>query len=206
MLWPAPSLTTCDRVNRPAVGRQIPNCIGLGAGTFAQHVVAETQTILFLSRASGLPQGLAHVAAQDKLAAHELNGTDGGGHHGLRAQTLEQTWRLSVGCVGQEFFGQRDRIGRQTGEQFVRARAAALAAVKLGATELVCRQGDGGGGVRHTQQGFSQAHQGQTFGAADRVLAQQGLHRPKGSRVVTHRLHPGACTGQHRRPRQSVLQ
>jgi len=98
--------------------------------------------------------------------------------------------------------GQPDCAGRQAGQQLVRR--ALGGAVEVGAAELVGGQRDGGLRVGHPQQRFGQAHQRQALGAADRVFAQQRLHRPERRRLVAHRLHPGPGGVDHGRPVQTA--
>jgi hypothetical protein len=159
-----------------------------GAGALAEHVVAEAELTLLLSRVVGLAHRLADVAAQHELPAQQLDGPHRGGHHGLRAQALEEA--TVIVRPGQEALGHRDRRGRQRRQHLVRAAFART--VEIRAAELVGGQRDGGGRVGHAQQGFGQAHQGQALGAGDGVLAQQRLHRPERRRVAAHLLHPGA--------------
>ena len=79
--------------------------------------------------------------------------------------------------------GVRITLGRPGGD--------ATGCVKVGATQLVGGECDGGFGVGHTQQGFGQAHQCQALGAADGVFLEQAFHGPEGRGVVAHGLHPG---------------
>ena len=96
--------------------------------------------------------------------------------------------------------GQGDRRTGQTGQHLV------TGLVKVGTPELVGGQGDGGVPIRHAQQGLGQAHQGQAFGAGDRVLAQQTLHGPQWRRLGADGLHPGCGNLGGSGPVQLALQ
>ena len=194
--------------------------IGLGTGTFAQHVVAEAQARLFFAGAGGLVLCFGNGLAQHKLAAQQLHRAQGGGHHGACAQAHQQAGLLAAGRVGQQFFGQGNGAAGETGQRAAADGCAVggvgglttvigmgrLAAVKVGTAQLVGGEGHGGFGIGHAQQGFGQAHQGQALGAGDGVFLQQALHRPERRRVVAHGLHPGGGGGHHGGPVESAFQ
>jgi len=179
------------------------------AGAFAQHVIAESQArqrprsaaarvaaprggVFRLGAArrrhvlAGLSGGFHRALyrlAQHELVAQQLHGTQGGGHHGARAQLAQQAARLTA---RQKALAQADGAGGQPRQGRV------AGGVEVGAAELVGGQRDGGFGVGHPQQGLGQAHQGQALGAADGVFLEQAFHGPEGRRVVAHGLDPGS--------------
>lgn len=191
-----------DRVDRVQITRLVALGVGFGARALAQHVVAEAQHGLQLALRRGFLHRFVDVAAEHELAPQQLERPHGGGDDGARPQALQQAGGL-LG-VGQETFGQRDRACRQAGQHLVRAFVAA--GLEVGAAELVGGQRNRGLGVGHTQQRFGQAHQRQAFGAGDRVLAQQRLHRPERGRIGAHRLDPGAGAVDDGVPVEPALQ
>ena len=183
------------------VALQIAQRIGLGAGAFAQHVIGKAQTGLLRTGVLRMVHGLAYGLAEHKLAAQELHRPQGCGHHRMRTQAAHQPGtRCGLLGVGQEMLGQGDRRTRQTGQHLV------TGLVKVGTAELVGGQGDGGVPIRHAQQGLGQAHQGQAFGAGDRVLAQQTLHGPQWRGLGAHGLYPGCGNLGGSGPVQLALQ
>ena len=168
-------------INSITITLQIAQRVLVGAGTLAQHVVAEAH-IGFFACGIGLLHRLGHGLAQHELAAQELHGTQGGRHHRARTQLGHET-RLVL-RIGQKVFGQRNGRTGQAREHLV------AAGLEVSAAQLVGGQRDGGLGIRHPQQGFGQAHQGQTFGAGDGVFLEQAFHGPEGRRVLAHGLHP----------------
>ena len=202
--------------NGLVVAVQVAQGIGIGARTFAQHVIgvrepprsltacgrcpprgllrlgaAQRRNVqVFPARRIGLLHRLGHGLAQHELAAQQLHCAQGRGHHGLGAQLGHDAGlglRTLAGLrVRQEVLGQGNGSARQPRHHLV------AAALKVGPAQLVCGQGDGGFGVRNAQQRFGQAHQGQALGAGDGVFAQQAFHGPEGRRIVAHGLHPGA--------------
>jgi hypothetical protein len=75
------------------------------------------------------------------------------------------------------------------------SRASVVACgIEVGAAQLVRRQGNGGFCIGHTQQGFRQAHQGQAFGAGNRVFLEQAVHRPEGGGWSRTACTQGAAT------------
>ena len=168
-----------------AVAGQVAQRIRVGAGAFAQHVVAEAQARLLRAAAVGFLHGAGNALTEHELAPQQLHGAHRGRNHGACAQACDQTG-LGVGALlGQKLLGQRNRRRRQARQHGV------AVAVEIGAAQLVGGEGDGGLGVGHAQQGLGQAHQRQTFGAGDRVFLQQAFHGPERRRVVAHRLDPG---------------
>ena len=199
-----------NKFNRVAIAFQVAQGIGIGARTLTQHVIGigepprsltscsrcpprgllclgaarrHNGRPVLLARGIGLLHRLRHVLAQHKLAAQQLHGAQGSGDHGAGTQ-LGHDAGLGL-RVGQEVLGQGNRRAGKARQQLV------AAVDKVGPTELVGRQGDGGFGIGHAQQGFGQAHQGQALGAGNGVLAQQAFHGPERRRVVAHRPHPG---------------
>ncbi|OQC04849.1 MAG: hypothetical protein BWX79_02406 [Alphaproteobacteria bacterium ADurb.Bin100] len=194
----------CYFLNSILVARQVLQCIRIGAGALAQHVIAVAEIRLPAACAFGLGHAFLDGLAQHELAAQQLHGTQRGGHHGARAQPRHQA-RLLRGLPGaggarQEFLGQGNRTGRQPGQGGI------ACGVEVGAAQLVRRQGNGGFCIGHTQQGFRQAHQGQAFGAGNRVFLEQAVHRPEGRRLVAHGLHPRCGHAGGRDPVQRAVQ
>ena len=155
------------------VGLGIATGVVLGARPFAQHVKAEAQGAATL-RGLGcaltlrLRQRFFNRAAQHKLSAQQGNRPQGGRHHGVGSQTLNQARRAVA--IGQKFFGQGDGTGRQPRQQPVRAarrtarRTTSFCAGKVCAAQLIGRQRDRRLGIGHSQQSFGQTHQSQAFG------------------------------------------
>ena len=191
-----------DHRDGALIGRQVLGRCSAGARALAQHVKAEVHRGAALALAAGLRNGVADGARIDKLPAQQLDGTHCGRHHGARAQALQQA--TFAASFGQEALGQGNRAGRQARKHLVRP--FGTAGFKVGAAELIGGQGDGRFGIGHAQQRFGQAHQRQTLGAGDGVLAQQRFHGPEGRRCGARALHPGPRHGHHRRPIQPPLQ
>ena len=194
----------CYFFNSILVARQVLQCIRIGAGAFAQHVIAVAEIRLPAARAIGLGHAFLNGLAQHELAAQQLHGTQRGGHHGARAQPRHEARLLrglsTSGGARQEFLGQGNRTGRQPGQRGI------ACGIEVGAAQLVRRQGNGGFCIGHTQQGFRQAHQGQAFGAGNRVFLEQAVHRPEGRRLVAHGLHPRCGHAGGRDPVQRAVQ
>ena len=181
-----------DRPDAVEVGRQVAPRIGLGARALTEHVVAEAQLRRRLALVPGLSHRLLDVAAEHELMSEQLHRPHRGGDHGLRAEPPEQA-ALGVG-LGQELLRQRDGAGRQAGQHLVRA---AGAGVERCLAELVGGERDRRLDVGNAQQRLGQAHQRQSFGGGDRVLAKQRLHGPERGRVGRA---PPAPRGAHAAP------
>ncbi len=180
------------------VTRQVPQRVGVGAGALAQHVETEAQVGLALARRRRLLHALLDGLAQHKLAAQQLHRTQRGGHHGLSTELGHQAGL--VARFGQELLRHGDRGGRQ-------ARQSRIGCpIEVGASELVGGQGNRRLCVRHAQQRLRQSHEGQTFGAGDRVLLEQALHGPERRRVIAHRAHPGGRLRGRSGPVERTLQ
>ena len=138
------------------------------------------------ARTVRLTLGFLHVLAQHKLATQQLHRAQGSRHYGLGAQFAHQAWftlGISFGAR-QKVFTHGDGGAGQACQHLV------ATTVKVGPPQLVGGKCDGGFGIRHAQQRFSQAHQGQAFCAGNGVLLQQAFHGPKRRWVVAHGLHP----------------
>ena len=153
--------------------------------------------------AVGLAHGLVDVAPEHKLAPQQLDGAHRRRHNGAGAQALQQAGFGGGGAVAlagrQPVFGQGDGLGGQLGQHRVFPFTG-----ELGMAELVGGEGDGGFGIRHAQQGFGQTHQGETFGAGNRVFLEQAFHGPERRRVGAHLLHPRRGPHHHAGPRQAL--
>ena len=187
-----------DGGDRVLVVREVALRVVRGARAFAEHVVGEAQ--LRLARGARRPlrrMRLGDRLPQHELAAQQLHGAQGGGDHGARAQP-RRTGRLRAAPVARAGSAWTARSRCATG-----APAALSAdAFEVGARKLVGREGDRGLGIGHAQQRLGQPHQGQAFGAGDRVFLQQAFHRPERRRMAAHGIHPGPARPA-RRPRPS---
>jgi hypothetical protein len=192
-----------DRRDRLAVGRQVAPRVLVAARALAQHVEREAQPGVLAALAARLAERLGDRLAEHELAAEQLEGAHGGGHHALGAEPPQQARRLLAGR--QEALGQVDRAGRQPGQAPVRI-AGRGDRLEVGAAELVGREGDGGLRVRHAQQRLRQPHQRQALGAGERVLAQQRLQGPERRRMLAHALHPRPGLGLHGAPVECAVE
>ena len=175
-------------LDRRAIRFEIALGIGLGACAFAEHVVRKAQIGLGLARRCGFALRIGNGLAEHELPAEQLNGAHRGRNHGLRAQALEQTGLAAIGR--QQFFRQRDRIGRQGRDPGMFASLE----VEGRAAELVGGQRDRSLGIGHPQQGLGQPHQGQAFGFGNRIFLEQGFHGPERRRMAAHFANPGRGT------------
>ena len=114
-----------DRTDRAGVRGQIAFRVALGARTLAQHVVAEAKRGHGFSRARGFAERFADRSAENELAAEQLDRPHRGGDDGLRTEAAQQPGVAFA--IGQKALGERDRAGRQAGNQAVR-RAGPLVA------------------------------------------------------------------------------
>ena len=183
-----------DGLDAVLVTGQVAQRIRVGARAFAQHVVGKPEAArlrrpaawIGVGRAAAGRVGLAHrlvdVLTQDELPSQQLHGAQGCGHHGARAQLAQQPRLL---LMRQQLLGQRDGALRQPGQ------CAVGILVEVGPAQLVGGEFDRGVRVGHPQQRLGQPHQGQSLGAADRVLLEQPLHRPERRRSAAHCLNPG---------------
>ena len=150
--------------------------VGGGAGALAQHV--ETAQPALAVRP---PQRRLDGAPDHELLAHDA---DGGGH-GLTDDRFAQT----PGDAGQE--ARQIGLGLLVGvNQLARQhqapcrgvdeQAVGLAEVRrpVGRPDLLGDQPIARVLVRRAQQGFGQAHQGQTLAGAQREFLQEALHHP----------------------------
>ena len=206
VLRPAGAAPRGDRADRVGIRPGVALRIGVGARAFAQHVEAVAQQAVLAVVGRGAVQRLADVLAEHELAAQQLDRAHRGRHHRLGAQALQQAGALAGGLVaGQHLLRQLDGLRRQVAHQRM-VLAVVRVRCEVGAAELVGGQRQRGLGVGHAQQRLGQAHQRQTFGAGDRVFAQQRFHRPERRRVPAHRVHPRRAQRDDRRPVEPAVQ
>ena len=174
-----------DPVQRGGVGLAIALRIGKGHRRFAQHVEAVGQPFLALGR--GAPQRFVDGAAEHELSAQDLHRLQGCLPDHRFAQPPDRA--LQAGAQPARRFApllqdlprqhQRERGGVDE-----RAVAVAHPFRPVDPGQLVMDQRVGGGGVRHAQQRFGQAHQRDAFlgpqpiGLQERVQP-AGLVRPR---------------------------
>jgi hypothetical protein len=194
-----------DGGDRRPVGVQIAARRRLAARTFAEHVEAVAQARRAATLRRRALERFADRLAEHELPPEQLERAHGRGHHGLRAEPLEQARRLLR--VRQGCLRQFERARRQAGQRLLHAAGlAAGRAFEVGPAELVGGQRHRGRAVGHPQQRLGQPHQRAALGTGDRVLAQQRFQRPERRRRVAHRLHPGPCQRLHLAPVERICQ
>ena len=150
------------RVDRAGIGVEIAGGVRCGARGLAQHVIGIGKALLFP------PPRTVHrfgdIAAHDELAAKLAHGAADGGADNRLAQPAHGRMqrRRDAGrvVVAQDGPGDHQRPGRGVDQ---RRRRAAQMFAPGGGRDLVLNQSVYRVFVRHPQQGFGKAHQGDAF-------------------------------------------
>ena len=128
-------------LNSILVAGQIFERIRIGARALAQHVVAVAQVFDLAFGRCSLAHRFTNRLAQHKLAAQQLHGAQGCGHHGAGAELGEDA--CGRFAVGQKLLAHRNGGAGEARQRFVTCR------IKVRAAQLVGGESNGRFGIGH---------------------------------------------------------
>ena len=168
-----------DGGDRVFVGLEVAGGVGAGAGALPQHVEGEVGGLAGLHHAAAALQGFLDRPSKDELFAHDAHRL----HHGgaddrlaaLADQAADEGGRALLGAVrrADDAAGEHQAPGGGVDEPGVRL---ALVGAPVAGADLLGDQVVAGGGVRHAQQRFGEAHQGEAFGIGQAELLEEAFH------------------------------
>ena len=178
------------------VSLEVAGGVGARAGALPQHVEGKVGGLAGFHHAAATLQSFLDRPPKDELFAHDAHRLHHrGADHRLAAladEAADERGRAFLRSFrrADDATGQHQAPGGSVDEPGVRL---ALVGAPVAGADLLGDQVVAGGGVRHAQQRFGEAHQGEAFGIGQAELLEEAFHHPFAAAPPARDLHEFAA-------------